>query len=102
MLSGLYLPEPISRHRFLSNDLFSHSPSWVVVRSPSTHALGQVVDDHTGSGVGSEGDRGTVEQARALTGGADGERFAFFVRWEFAHFVAFLDRFDALDAIECR
>lgn len=72
------------------------------MRSSSADALGQVVDDHTGSGVGSEGDRGTVEQARTLTGGADRERFALFVLWEFAHCVALLDRFNVWDAAECR
>jgi len=72
------------------------------VRSPSADALGQVVDDHTGSGVGSVRDCGTVEQASAIAGGADGERFALFVIWVFALCVALLDRFDALDASECR
>lgn len=45
---------------------------------------------------------GTVEQASAIAGGADGERFALFVIWVFALCVALLDRFDALDASECR
>lgn len=70
--------------------------------SSAADALGQVVDNHTRSGVGSEGDCGTVEQARTVAGGADGERFALFVIWVFALCVAFLDRFNASEALECR
>ena len=101
MLSDLYLGKPVSKQHSTSHT-FCHSPGRVVVRSSPADALGQVVDDHTGGGIGSEGDRGAVEQACTAAAGADGEGLALLVLGESALRVTLLDRSDASESSECR
>jgi hypothetical protein len=101
VLSVVYLSKLVNEQSLIIHR-FAHLPGWVVVRSSSANALGQVVDDHRGSGIGSERHRGTVKQTCTATAGTNGERFALLVCWEFALGVALLDRFDASDALERR
>lgn len=72
------------------------------MRSSSADALGQVVDDHTCSGIGSEGDPGAVEQACTAAAGTDREGLALLVLGESALRVTLLDRSDASESSECR
>ena len=71
------------------------------MRSPSTDALRQIVDDYSGRGIGSVLNRSIVEQACTIAAGPDGEGFAVLVFRFLALSVTLFDRFDATSALEC-